>query len=71
MLRHLAQHPWHDPAESAREPEIIEYLKTPPTREHLIELLRAMGFSIFATCGWRRPRLDVSQGQSSSLDRRD
>jgi arsenate reductase (glutaredoxin) len=28
--------------QSGEEPEIIEYLKAPPTREHLIELLRAM-----------------------------
>jgi arsenate reductase len=27
---------------SGEEPEIIEYLNTPPTRERLIELLRAM-----------------------------
>ena len=28
--------------QSGAEPEVIEYLKTPPTRERLIELLRAM-----------------------------
>ena len=28
--------------QSGEEPEVIEYLKTPPTRERLIELLRAM-----------------------------
>ena len=28
--------------QSGEEPEIIEYLKTPPTRERLIELLRSM-----------------------------
>jgi arsenate reductase len=28
--------------QSGEEPDIIEYLKTPPTRERLIELLRAM-----------------------------
>jgi arsenate reductase len=28
--------------QSGEEPEIIEYLNTPPTRERLIELLRAM-----------------------------
>jgi arsenate reductase (glutaredoxin) len=28
--------------QSGEEPEIIEYLKAPPTRERLIELLRAM-----------------------------
>lgn len=30
---------------SGEEPEIIEYLKTPPTRERLFELLHAMGIS--------------------------
>jgi len=28
--------------QSGEEPEIIEYLKAPPTRERLIELLRAL-----------------------------
>lgn len=30
---------------SGTEPEVIEYLKTPPTRERLKELIAAMGFS--------------------------
>jgi arsenate reductase len=30
---------------SGEEPKIIEYLKTPPTRERLFELLHAMGIS--------------------------
>jgi arsenate reductase len=29
--------------QSGEEPEVIEYLKTPPSRERLIELIRAMG----------------------------
>jgi len=29
--------------EKAGEPEIVEYLKTPPSREKLCELLKAMG----------------------------
>lgn len=29
--------------QSGEEPEIVEYLKTPPSRETLMELLRAMG----------------------------
>lgn len=29
--------------QSAEEPEIIEYLTTPPTRERLVELIAAMG----------------------------
>jgi arsenate reductase len=31
--------------QSGEEPEIIEYLKNPPTRERLIELIDAMGLS--------------------------
>ncbi len=30
---------------SGEEPEVIEYLKTPPPRERLVELIRAMGFA--------------------------
>ncbi len=29
--------------QSGTEPQIIEYLKTPPSRERLVELLQAMG----------------------------
>ena len=28
---------------SGEEPEVIEYLKTPPSRERLVELIKAMG----------------------------
>ncbi len=31
---------------SGDEPEIIEYLKTPPSRERLVELIEAMGISV-------------------------
>ncbi|BDT72761.1 arsenate reductase [Comamonadaceae bacterium OS-4] len=30
---------------SGTEPEVIEYLKTPPSKERLLELLKAMGIS--------------------------
>ena len=32
--------------QSGEEPEIIEYLKVPPTRERLVELIAAMGLSV-------------------------
>jgi arsenate reductase len=32
--------------DSGAEPQIIEYLKTPPTREKLAELIAAMGISV-------------------------
>ena len=31
--------------QSGEEPEVIEYLKTPPSRERLVELIRAMGIT--------------------------
>jgi arsenate reductase len=31
--------------QSGDEPEIVEYLKTPPTRERLVKLIDAMGLS--------------------------
>jgi arsenate reductase len=32
--------------QSGEEPEIIEYLKTPPTRERLVELIKAMSLPV-------------------------
>jgi arsenate reductase (glutaredoxin) len=34
--------------QSGEEPEVIEYLKTPPSRERLRELVKAMGISVRA-----------------------
>lgn len=31
---------------TGEEPEVIEYLRTPPTRERLVELIQAMGISV-------------------------
>lgn len=31
--------------QSGEEPEVIEYLKTPPSRERLVELMEAMGIT--------------------------
>ena len=34
--------------QSGREPEVIEYLKNPPSRARLVELIRAMGIPVRA-----------------------
>ncbi len=34
--------------QSGEEPEVIEYLKNPPDRARLIELIKAMGISVRA-----------------------
>lgn len=34
--------------QSGVEPEVIEYLKTPPSREKLVELVKALGISVRA-----------------------
>jgi arsenate reductase len=34
--------------QSGEEPEVIEYLKNPPSRERLVELIGAMGISVRA-----------------------
>ncbi len=41
--------------QSGVEPEIIEYLKQPPSRENLIELMTRMGISL-VTCFAKRVR---------------
>jgi len=46
-LRHLAQYAGNDPAK-CEEPEVIEYLKNPPDRARLVELIRTMGVSVRA-----------------------
>ena len=42
--------------QSGEEPEVIEYLKTPPSRARLVELIKAMGSSS-ARCCARKARL--------------
>jgi arsenate reductase len=34
--------------QSGEQPEVIEYLKTPPSRARLVELIKAMGISVRA-----------------------
>ena len=48
--------------QSGVEPTIIEYLKTPPTRERLVELIKAMGTPVRAllrAAGKRSERRDA------------
>jgi arsenate reductase (glutaredoxin) len=45
--------------QSGEQPEVIEYLKNPPSRARLIELIKAMGIAVarkgHALCGpWAR-----------------
>lgn len=57
--------------QSGAEPEVIEYLKSPPTRERLVELIAAMGISPrdllrrnvepFERLGLARPTLSDAQ----------
>jgi arsenate reductase len=47
--------------QSGEEPEIIEYLKTPPSRARLSELIEAMGIPVRACCA-RRARPMRSSG---------
>ena len=42
--------------QSGVEPTVIEYLKTPPSRERLKELISAMGISVRALTRARRAR---------------
>jgi arsenate reductase (glutaredoxin) len=39
--------------QSGEEPQVIEYLRTPPSRARLIELLKAMGISARALLRWK------------------
>ena len=45
-LRHLAQHAGADPQQRRRARSIVEYLKTPPGRAKLVELIAAMGMPV-------------------------
>ncbi len=42
--------------QSGEEPEVIEYLKTPPGRARLIELIAALNIPSRASCCARRAR---------------
>jgi arsenate reductase len=52
--------------QSGEEPEIIEYLKTPPSRETLMDLMRRMGIGpreLLRQKGTPYSELDLSNGQ--------
>jgi arsenate reductase len=50
--------------QSGEEPVVIEYLKTPPTRERLKELIAAMGFR-FGRCCARKARPTPNSGSAT------
>ena len=57
--------------QSGEEPVVIEYLKDPPTRERLVELLKAMGISARELLGGRarpmtRLALAIQSGRKRS-----
>ena len=53
--------------QSGEEPEVIEYLKTPPTRERLKELIAAMGISARALLREKgTPYAELGLGDSKS-----
>ena len=45
--------------QSGEELEVIEYVKHPPSRVRLIELIRAMGISACALCARRAPYAEL------------
>ena len=54
--------------QSGEEPVIIEYLKTPPTRERLVELIAAMGISTRALLREKgTPYADLGLGDSEMV----
>ena len=48
--------------QSGEEPEIIEYLKNPPSRARLMELIKAIGIPVRARCCAKRARLTRNWG---------
>jgi arsenate reductase len=55
--------------QSGVEPEVIEYLKTPPLRERLIELIAAMGISTRALLREKgTPYAELGLGQDKWTD---
>jgi arsenate reductase (glutaredoxin) len=59
--------------QSGEGPEVIEYLKNPPSRARLIELIKAMGISVRAVARERhtvrRTRASRSKMERRSIDR--
>ena len=46
--------------QSGVEPTIIEYLKTPPSREKLLKLIKAMGIACVISCARKARRITNS-----------
>jgi arsenate reductase (glutaredoxin) len=53
--------------QSDKKPEIIEYLKAPPTRQRLVELIGAMGLTVRHLLRRRAPLITSRFGFLSSL----
>ena len=51
--------------QSGEEPEVIEYLKTPPIARGLVELIAAMGISAARSCCARRARPTPSSASTT------
>ena len=56
--------------QSGEEPVIVEYLKSPPTRERLKELIAAMGIPVRALLREKRHALCGARAQRPEVDRR-
>ena len=55
--------------QSGEEPEVIEYLKTPPSRARLVELIKAMGISARAMLREKRHALCRTGPRRSEMER--
>ena len=56
--------------QSGEEPDVIEYLKTPPSREKLVELIAAMGITAARTAAREGHALCGARPRRSEMDGR-
>jgi arsenate reductase len=55
--------------QSGEQPEVIEYLKTPPSRARLIELIKAMGIPVRGAAPRKRQALCGARARRSQMQR--